>query len=103
MSPNLTKAVSAVRIRLLNLLGTSSLYDLDRLDLTAETTLDATTQARVTEVLRSLGEPENVQALGLAGRRLLSNAQPANVAYSFTLFERGETATLLREIGRAHV
>jgi membrane peptidoglycan carboxypeptidase len=93
---NMTKAVSAMRVELLSLLGTPSLYDLDRLDLTAQTTLDAQAQARITEVLHSLGEPDNLEALGLVGPRLLENAPPTKVAYSFTLFERGNGANLLR-------
>jgi membrane peptidoglycan carboxypeptidase len=93
---DMTKAVSAMRVELLSLLGTPSLYDLDRLDLTTKTTLDAAAQARITDVLRSLGEPDNLQALGLVGPRLLENASPTKVAYSFTLFERGNGANLLR-------
>lgn len=93
---DMTKAASGMRITLLNLLGMSSLYELDRLDLTAQTTLDAQAQARITAVLRSLNEPENISALGLVGPRLLQGTQPARVAYSFALFERHGTANLLR-------
>ncbi len=93
---NTTKASSAMRIRLLTLLGMSSLYDLDRIDLTAETTLDAEAQARITEVLRSLNDPENLAGLGLLGPRLLKSVQPARVVYSFTLYETGGSANFLR-------
>ena len=46
------KAANAIRTRLLSLLGLSSLYTLDRLDLTVETTFDAPSQERVTTIDR---------------------------------------------------
>ncbi len=83
------KAADAVRTRLLSLLRVSSLYDLDRLDLTAETTLDAATQQRVTDLLSRLSDPADVKALGLAGFHLLGREDPSRVTYSVVLYERG--------------
>lgn len=86
------KAGNAIRAELLALLGEDSAYRLDRLDLSAETSLDAEAQAAVTEQLRALADPAQVRALGLAGPRLLGRGDPAEVVYSVTLFERlGET------------
>ncbi|WP_029013938.1 transglycosylase domain-containing protein [Niveispirillum irakense] len=90
------KATNAIRSRLLGMLGVPSLYALDRLDLTVDTTLDMPTQERVTQTLRQLGDPAQAQALGLVGERLLNNADPARVVYSVTLFERTADANLVR-------
>lgn len=90
------KATNAIRTRLLSLLGLSNLYALDRLDLTVETTFDAPTQERVTAVLRRLGDPAYIEAQGLSGSRLLGRGDPGNIAYSFTLYERGVKANYVR-------
>jgi membrane peptidoglycan carboxypeptidase len=90
------KATNAIRARLLGMLGVQSLYALDRLDLTVDTTLDQPTQMRVTETLRKLADPAQARALGLVGERLLNDADPARVVYSVTLFERTAAANLVR-------
>src|SRR3546814_11283025 len=75
----------------MRMLREPGLYTLDRLDLTADSSLDASVQAEVTALLRSLDDPEQLKALGMTGGRLM-NGDPAKVAYSFTLFERGTGA-----------
>ncbi|MDP3841923.1 MAG: transglycosylase domain-containing protein [Oxalobacteraceae bacterium] len=89
------KAANSVRTHLAGLLG-SSLYDLDRLDLSAASTLDTPVQAAVTDLLRGLRLPANAAAAGLDSEHLLGRGNPANVVYSFTLYERGLNANLLR-------
>lgn len=90
------KASNAVRVHLANLLGDNRMYNLDRLDLSVNTTLDAETQKTVTAMLRQLREPETAVQAGLTGKGMLGNGDPANVVYSFTLLERGEHANYLR-------
>ncbi|HYC05315.1 MAG TPA: transglycosylase domain-containing protein [Azospirillaceae bacterium] len=90
------KAVNAIRNRLLGMLGTRSLYELDRLDLSVETTLDQAAQDRVTQVLKRLRDPSATTELGLVGERLLGAADPAKVVYSVTVYERTPTANLVR-------
>ncbi len=90
------KATNAIRNRLLSMLGVGNLYELDRFDLTVETTLDQPTQERVTQVLKRLGDPAATAELGLVGDRLLGSADPAKVVYSVTVYERGPTANLVR-------
>lgn len=92
------KASNAIRARLLGMLGVSNLYALDRLDLTAQSTLDAETQARVVEVLGKLNEPDFARSLGLTGERLLDarNNDLSKLVYSITLYERGPEANYLR-------
>ena len=90
------KASNAVRTHLAGLLGDSRLYNLDRLDLSVSSTLNAEAQKAVTEKLRSLNNNENAVAAGLTGKGMLGNGNPANVVYSFTLIERGPNANFLR-------
>ncbi|WP_407279060.1 transglycosylase domain-containing protein [Aromatoleum evansii] len=81
------KGSTLVRTRIAGMLDVS-LYDLDRLDLRAATTLDGRLQEVVTEYLRRLAEPEFGRDAGVIGERLLTPAQLDKVHYSFTLFER---------------
>jgi membrane peptidoglycan carboxypeptidase len=90
------KASNAVRNHLAGLLGDSRLYNLDRLDLSVISTLDAKAQTDVTKVLRGLRDPETAKAAGLTGKGMLGNGDPANVVYSFTLLERGDNVNYLR-------
>ncbi len=91
------KAASALRIQVATLLGESRLYDLDRLDLRAKTTLNQSAQKIVSRYLQSLATKEVVSASGLYGKRLL---RPDNdltkVIYSFTLFEKSPAGMLMR-------
>jgi membrane peptidoglycan carboxypeptidase len=90
------KGANLVRARLASLLTVPALYDLDRLDLTARTTLDGPVQDSVTQTLLSLREPAVVDALGLKGFHLLERGEPARVIYSFTLYERRPGANVVR-------
>ncbi len=91
------KAATALRSRLQSLLAVPRAYDLDRLDLRADSTLDAGLQLAVTNTLRSLRSPEAARAAGLYGFRLLQDGDdPQHLQFSFTLYERGEHANLLR-------
>jgi membrane peptidoglycan carboxypeptidase len=90
------KAANAVRTRLLSLLEVPRLYEVDRLDLSVSSTFDAKLQDTVTTTLRRLRDPEYAKSARLREPRLLANADPAAVLYSFTLYERGEDANLVR-------
>jgi len=92
------KAPNAIRARLLSMLGVPSLYQLDRTDVTVETTLDNPTQQRVVATLAKLGDPVFAQQMGLTGERLLDakNYDLSKIIYSITLFERGQDANYLR-------
>jgi membrane peptidoglycan carboxypeptidase len=90
------KASNAIRNHLANLLGDNRMYNLDRLDLSVISTLDAQAQTAVTQVLRDLRDPEKAKAAGLTGKGMLGNGDPANVVYSFTLLEKGAQNNLLR-------
>ncbi|OGA44821.1 MAG: glycosyl transferase family 51 [Betaproteobacteria bacterium RIFCSPLOWO2_12_FULL_62_13] len=90
------KGANLVRTRLVSLLETPRLYDIDRLDVTAGSTLDADLQDTVTAMLRRLGDPAYAKSVRLREPRLLAHGDPAAVLYSFTLYERGEDANLVR-------
>ncbi|MCD2517414.1 transglycosylase domain-containing protein [Massilia sp. G4R7] len=90
------KAANAVRNHLGYLVGDSRLYNLDRLDLSVVSTLDAGVQQAVTDALRKLSDAEHAKEAGLTGKGLLGNGDPSQVVYSFTLMERGEHVNYLR-------
>ena len=91
------KAATAVRAKLAGMLDIPRSYDLDRLDLRATTTLDGQVQRTATELLRSLRDPDAAKAAGLYGFRLLkAGDDTSKIVFSFTLFERGKGANLLR-------
>lgn len=91
------KAASALRTHISTLLEVPRAYDLERLDLEAETSLDGEAQALAARILAGLRTPAAAKAAGLVGFHMLDpGADPAPLVYSFTLFERGERANLLR-------
>ena len=91
-----SRGANIVRTRLAALLETPRLYDIDRLDVTVSTTLDAELQETVTAILQRLAGPEHAKSARLQEPGLLGRADPAAVLYSFTLYERGENANLVR-------
>ncbi len=91
------KAVSATRTSLSALLEVPRAYDLDRLDLDVQTSLDGKSQELATRLLKGLKTPAAAKAAGLYGTRLLADGADLNqLVFSFTLFERGARANLLR-------
>jgi hypothetical protein len=77
-------------------LGLSSLYDLDRLDMSVKSTLDMYLQKAVTKSLLKLLDPEWVNGKGLDRPRLLDSGPPGEVTYAFTLYESSPQGNLLR-------
>ncbi len=90
------KGANSIRTRLVSLLQTPRLYDVDRLDVTVKSTLDAELLDNSTTTLRRLGDPEYAKSVKLREARLLADGDPTAVLYSFTLYERGEDANLVR-------
>jgi membrane peptidoglycan carboxypeptidase len=80
------KGISVARSRLGGLLN-RPLYDLDRLDLSATSTLQGELQTKATEYLKHLADPAFATEIGLMGERLLTPTSTTQVRYSFTLFE----------------
>ncbi|HWB51476.1 MAG TPA: transglycosylase domain-containing protein [Stellaceae bacterium] len=90
------KATEDTRNKLVSLLKLPDLYSLDRLDLTAETTIDPATQSRVMAVLQRLSDPAFVRAQGMVGKQLLGGGDLSKVTYSFVLYERSAAGNFLR-------
>jgi membrane peptidoglycan carboxypeptidase len=80
------KGISVARSRLASMLN-RPLYDLDRLDLSATSTLQGDLQAQATDYLKKLADPAYAAQIGLIGERLLTPTSTTQVRYSFTLFE----------------
>ncbi len=89
------KARYVARGRLSNMLGLS-LYDLDHLDLTAQSELNYPLQQEVSAYLKRLADPLFAGEVGLFGERLLSPEKTSHVRYSFTLFEQGDDGFKVR-------
>ncbi|MBX9764401.1 MAG: transglycosylase domain-containing protein [Pseudomonadaceae bacterium] len=89
------KGISVSRTRLSALLN-MPLYDLDRLDLSATSTLNNNLQQAVSQYLQQLADPQFAGKVGLFGERLLSPEKTADVRYSFTLFERTQNGSVVR-------
>ena len=92
----LRKGADAIRAQLVSLLGLEGVYDLDRLDLTVDTTLDAGAQHSAARTLQQFSDPAFAAESGLLGDRLLKPDDMSSVIYSFTLYERSAGANLLR-------
>ncbi|PYC24331.1 glycosyl transferase family 51 [Pseudomonas jessenii] len=80
------KGISVARSRLASMLN-RPLYDLDRLDLSATSTLQGDLQTQATAYLKKLADPAYAGEIGLLGERLLTPTSTTQVRYSFTLFE----------------
>lgn len=90
------KAVTATRTLLLNMLGLDSLYDLDRLHLEVDSTIEGDLQEEGIELLGNMGQEAFVKANGLMGERLLKPGEAADVIYSILLFERTLQGNVVR-------
>ncbi|MFT2010556.1 transglycosylase domain-containing protein [Pontibacter sp. 13R65] len=89
------KGVLMARTYLSGLLG-KPLYDLDRLDLTATTTLQHDLQEQITAYLNRLSDPEFAASVGVVGKNMLAADHTREVVYSFTLLERTTQGNVVR-------
>lgn len=90
------KAPNAIRTTLLQWLDVPSFYELDRLHLEADGTIDLPLQNTVERLFADLADEKFVRANGLTGERLLRRADPTQVVYSLMLFEHTPQGNLLR-------
>lgn len=91
------KAVNLIRRNLVGKLGLQGNYDLDRIHVDADATIDVGLQEEVSEILRELRDPQFLDAKGLrSDRHLLAQGNPDSVTYSFLLMERSGIGNLLR-------
>ncbi|HUX63738.1 transglycosylase domain-containing protein [Sulfuricella sp.] len=90
------KAASAVRVHMASLLGLPRLYELDRLDLSVQSTLNGELQKKITDSLRDLRKRAYARTAGLYGDHMLGKADPGKIIYSFTLHELTPQGAKLR-------
>jgi membrane peptidoglycan carboxypeptidase len=91
------KAVLTLRTQMMSALGLRTLYDLDRLDLTATTTLDDRVQQAVSDRLADAMTKDGARAAGLVGFEMLRPSDdPSKISYSFSLYERRNGENVMR-------
>lgn len=91
------KAVNQVRNDVQHMIGVDSRYDLDRLDLTVDSTINREAQRQATETLLRIGNKAAAHEMGLYGKNLLKESDdPSRLVASFTLFERVGNAAVVR-------
>ncbi|MEX1668269.1 transglycosylase domain-containing protein [Zhongshania guokunii] len=90
------KAVNNVRNELMTLLGVRSLYTLDRLDLTVQSTIAGDTQVQIAQLLKQATDLDYAKQSGLLGEKLLREGQLSALNYSVLLYERTPTGNVLR-------
>ncbi|MFY9289032.1 MAG: transglycosylase domain-containing protein [Alphaproteobacteria bacterium] len=91
------KATNALRSHLLSMLGLKKLYEVDRLDLAARSTLDQPAQQKTVEFLKKMGDKTFLESIGLYGFRLLNlDNDPRKIKWSVVLYERGDTNNKMR-------
>lgn len=81
------KAANLLRVQLAGMLDLPRMYELDRLDLQAGSTIDRQLQSAITQRLGELRKPAEAKAAGLIGYQLLEKGDPSQLLYSFTLYE----------------
>jgi membrane peptidoglycan carboxypeptidase len=86
--PATSKATNRIRIDLERSLAVRGLYDLNRLDLNVESTIDAGLQRDAESLMKNLADSAFVSQHGLLGEHLLSGGDPRKVVYSVLLCER---------------
>ncbi|MBS0341485.1 MAG: transglycosylase domain-containing protein [Proteobacteria bacterium] len=92
-----SKAVNRVRADIGRMTGVNSRYDMDRLDLTADSTINSQAQRVVTDVLLRMRDKGEARKMGLYGHNMLRDQDdPSKLTASFTLFERVGNASEVR-------
>ncbi len=90
------KAADAIRSRLMWMTGVPGLYELDRLHMDVDSTIDGPLQQQVVDLFQKLKDPAFLDAEGLRGKYLLPEGNPDKVIYGMMLFEKTPAGNLLR-------
>ncbi len=93
-----SKAINQIRSKLTSLLGVPGFYELDRLHLDVESTIDPELQQDVAGLFEKLHDPQFIGAAGLNGKRLLATGDPSKVVYGMMLFEKTPRGNMLRVV-----
>src|SRR5262245_46671297 len=90
------RAATAIREDVRRVLEVRRPYDMNRLHLEIDSTIDGELQKAATRLFRQLGDKQFVDSHGLRGEHLLPTGDPARVVYSLLLFERTPAGNQLR-------
>ena len=90
------RAPLAIREEMRRTLGVRSPYEMDRLHLEIDSTIDGDLQDAANRLFRRLGDKAFVDARGLRAEHLLLTGDPSRVVYSLLLFERTPAGNVLR-------
>lgn len=91
-----SKATNQIRSKLASLLGVPGFYELNRLDLSVESTINPQFQHQVIQLFEKLHDPDFITTHGLRGERLLQKGDPSKVIYGMMLFEKTPQGNFLR-------
>lgn len=92
-----SKAATLLRTQLQEMLALQNAYDLDRLDLSARSTLDSAVEQAVSARLARVQTVAGAKEAGLYGFEMLRPGDdPSRISFSFTLYERTPGANVLR-------
>ena len=81
----------------MNLLGLKKLYEIDRLDLSAHTTIDRAAEQQLIAFLKQMNDPAFLKAQGLYGFRLLKPTNdPSKIKWSVVLYEHTADSNKIR-------
>jgi len=94
--PVFRKAVNQIRSQLSGSLGIPGYYQLNRLFLETDTSIDAELQSKVMGVFKQLEKYDFITRNKLNFKRLLDRGDPSNVLYSFLLYEKTTAGNALR-------
>jgi membrane peptidoglycan carboxypeptidase len=92
------KAINDIRSKLASLLGMPGFYELDRLHLDVDSTINPELQQSVADIFQKLHDPHFIDTAGLRGERLLAKGDPSKVVYGMMLFEKTPGGNLLRVV-----
>ena len=92
------KAVNEIRSTLASLLGVPGMYELDRLHLDVESTINPGLQHSVVSLFQKLHDPKFIDSAGLRGDKLLAKGDPEKVIYGMMLFEKRPNGNQLRVV-----
>jgi membrane peptidoglycan carboxypeptidase len=92
------KAINEIRSKLVSQLGLPGLYELDRLHLDVESTINPSLQHAAVSLFEKLHDPRFVDLAGLRGEKLLAKGDPSQVIYGMMLYEKTSLGNLLRVV-----
>jgi membrane peptidoglycan carboxypeptidase len=92
------KAINQIRTKLASQLGLPGFYELDRLHLDVESTIDPKLQHSAVDLFEKLRDAQFVDSAGLRGDKLLAKGDPSKVIYGMMLYEKTPKGNQLRVV-----